>query len=68
MVCLPRKCEHCGLLVHHYGACTCPKAGLDAIDAERAAIKERLAQLAEWERAETKRWLEENYFKRATAE
>lgn len=34
MATIPRKCQHCGELVHHYGACTCPDATLDWIDAE----------------------------------
>ncbi len=50
MVSLPRTCRHCGQLVHHYGACSCPDATLDWIDAERATIAKRLERLKEIEK------------------
>ena len=45
MVHLPRICEFCGTEVYHYAACDCPKATLQAIDAEREMLKKRIAVL-----------------------
>lgn len=45
MVSLPRTCPYCSATMMHYGACDCPDATLDWIDAERAAIRAKLARL-----------------------
>lgn len=50
MVGLPRTCKHCGERLMHYGACECPDATLDWIDAERGAITKRLDRLKEIEK------------------
>ena len=50
MVSLPRTCPHCGEKLMHYGACNCPIATLDWIDAERIAIQKRLDRLKEIEK------------------
>lgn len=54
MISLPRECEHCHAMLLHYGKCGCPGSVLDGIDAERAQIKKRLAQLDEMERDATR--------------
>lgn len=46
MVHLPRTCPYCSAKLMHYGACNCPDATVDWVDAEREAIKTRLARLA----------------------
>lgn len=45
MASIPWKCGHCGKYVHHYSCCSCPDGRLQAIDAERKAIDDRLNQL-----------------------
>lgn len=51
MAFIPRRCNHCGKDVWHYGACVCPDARLEMIDAERKAIATRLKELDAMERA-----------------
>ncbi len=50
MVGLPRTCKHCGEKLMHYGACSCPEATLDWIDAERETIRKRLERLKQIEK------------------
>lgn len=55
MVALPRTCPYCDAKLHHYGACNCPTATLDWIEAERAAIKKRLERLHKIEKEAVRR-------------
>lgn len=50
MVHLPRTCKYCEAKLVHYGACTCPDAVCDWVDAERATINKRLERLNEIEK------------------
>jgi hypothetical protein len=45
MATIPRQCNHCKQLVRHYGACVCPDAQLELIDAERVLLQKKLEYL-----------------------
>jgi len=47
---LPRKCQSCGKMNHHYASCDCVDGRLGKIDAERKQIASRLKELDAMER------------------
>jgi len=42
MAMIPRQCPYCKRDVNHYGACICPDAQLELIDAERVLLQKKL--------------------------